>query len=76
MNVEKGDRWYFQISGIEQAVVQKILDHQADVHAFYFERNHKWWLSFANEPAISFDEANQTLHLSFNSIFEYSPDQM
>lgn len=76
MKVEKGDTWQVQIAGMEQAVVRKILDHQVDVHAFYFERNHKWWLSFANEPAISFDEVNLTLHISFDSIFAYTPDQM
>jgi hypothetical protein len=76
IKVEKGDVWHLHISGMEQAVVEKILEHQSDVHAFYFERNHKWWLSFTSEPVISFDEANHILHLSFDSIFEYQPEQM
>lgn len=76
MKVEKGDVWHLQLSGIDAAIAQKILNHQTDVHAFYFERNHKWWLSFTNEPAISYDEANQIMHLLFDSIFEYRPDQI
>lgn len=76
MKVEKGEVWHFHISGMKQAVVEKILEHQSDVHAFYFEFNHKWWLSFTSAPVISFDEVNEMLHLSFDSIFEYQPEQL
>ena len=76
MKVEKGDVWHLHIAGMEQTDIAKIEEHRADVHAFYFEGNYKWWLSFTSEPVISFDEANQILHLTFDSIFEYQPEQM
>jgi hypothetical protein len=76
MEVEKGDTWEIQISGMERNAVDEIMSNQADIHAFYFEPGHKWWLSDTKMPQFRFDETRNKLTLIFDSIYQYKVSEM